>query len=120
MRHALVIGVSVLALAGCGGGATKPQAVPGGDAERGKRLIEHYGCGGCHEIGGVRRANANIGPTLEHFREKQVIAGKLRNTPDDVARWIMNPQKILPGNLMPDLGVRNDEARDIAAYLYGQ
>ena len=119
MRRALLIGLSALVLAGCGG-SNGPHIVSGGNADRGKQLIGHYGCGSCHEIGGVHGANGKVGPTLEHFREKRSIAGKLPNTPDDVARWIMHPQQIYPGNLMPDLGVKHDEARDIAAYLYGQ
>jgi cytochrome c len=119
MRRALIIGVSALALAGCGG-SQNARIVSGGDADRGKQLIEHYGCGSCHEIGGVDGANGKVGPTLEHFRDKRSIAGKLPNTPDAVARWIMHPQQIYPGNLMPDLGVENGEARDIVAYLYGQ
>lgn len=115
-----MIGAAILVLAGCGGKATSPQVVPGGDAQRGKQLIEHYGCGGCHQIAGVAHANGRVGPTLEHFRSKQVIAGKLANTPQEVERWIMHPQKIFPGNLMPELGIKHYEARDIAAYLYGQ
>jgi cytochrome c1 len=33
-------------------------------------------------------------------------------------KWIRNPQQIEPGTAMPDLGVSEDEAGDIAAYLY--
>ncbi len=42
----------------------------------------------------------------------------LRNTPDNLVRWIRDPQKIVPGNAMPALGIDNRDARDIAAYLY--
>jgi cytochrome c1 len=32
--------------------------------------------------------------------------------------WLRNPQKILPGNAMPDMQLTQEQARDIAAYLY--
>jgi cytochrome c1 len=32
-------------------------------------------------------------------------------------RWIRHPQGIVPGNVMPNLGVPEQEARDMAAYL---
>jgi cytochrome c1 len=46
------------------------------------------------------------------------IAGHLPNTPANLVRWIMHPQEVAPGTLMPDLGVPERQARDIAAYLY--
>lgn len=45
------------------------------------------------------------------------IAGKLSNTPENLVKWIMDPQDVDPGNAMPDLGVEEQRARDIAAYL---
>ena len=45
------------------------------------------------------------------------IAGVLRNTPDNLTRWIRDPQKIVPGNAMPDMGITEPEARDLAAFL---
>jgi cytochrome c2 len=116
-----VIAAFAFALSGCGGGApTQAQSVSGGNAENGKQLIEQYGCGGCHEIGGAKHADGRVGPTLEDFRDKEFIAAGLPNKPPDVERWIMHPQQILPGSFMPDLGVNRDQARDIVAYLYTQ
>jgi cytochrome c1 len=42
----------------------------------------------------------------------------LRNTPDNLTRWVRNPQQIVPGNAMPDMGLSEAEARDVTAYLY--
>ena len=42
----------------------------------------------------------------------------LRNTPANLVRWIREPQAVVPGNAMPDMGVSEADARDIAAYLY--
>ena len=42
----------------------------------------------------------------------------LRNSPANLVRWIRDPQGVVPGNAMPNMGVSDAEARDIAAYLY--
>jgi len=41
-----------------------------------------------------------------------------RNDPDRLITWITVPQSIVPGNAMPNMGVTDGQARDIAAYLY--
>ena len=39
------------------------------------------------------------------------------NGPDDVKRWIMNPQALKPGTAMPNLGLSDDDATKIVAFL---
>lgn len=46
------------------------------------------------------------------------IAGLLRNTPANMVTWLLDPQEIVPGNAMPDMGLSEEQARDITAYLY--
>jgi cytochrome c2 len=46
------------------------------------------------------------------------IAGVIRNTPDAMVYWLQNPQKVMPGGAMPNLGLDERSARDITAYLY--
>ena len=41
----------------------------------------------------------------------------LRNTPDNMTAWLRDPQKIVPNNAMPDVGLDEQQARDVAAYL---
>ncbi|HVV65939.1 MAG TPA: cytochrome c oxidase assembly protein [Rhizomicrobium sp.] len=96
--------------------AAKPAVV--GDAARGAGLIGYYGCGACHSIPGIAGADAMVGPPLDHFARRVYIAGVLRNTPDNLALWIHDPQAVIPGNVMPIMGVDKRDARDIAAYLY--
>jgi len=91
--------------------------VPGGDAGRGKDVIEHIGCGGCHAIPGIRGAGGRVGPPLAHFDQRRTVAGKLPNTPEALAHWIRVPQSVVPGNDMPNVGLSRREARDVAAYL---
>jgi cytochrome c1 len=46
-----------------------------------------------------------------------LIAGQIANTPEMMTRWIRNPQHVDPLTAMPNLGVTERDARDIAAYL---
>ena len=92
-------------------------AVPGGDADRGRAAMPLYGCGACHSIPGLPGANASVGPPLEGFANRQFIAGELANTADNLVLWIMDPQGVEPGTAMPNMGVTETDARDIAAYL---
>ena len=88
-----------------------------GDAARGQAMIVKYGCTSCHIVPGVR-GNGLVGPPLTHMARRGYIAGRLTNVPQRMIDWIRSPQKISPGNAMPDVGVTEKDARDIAAYLY--
>ncbi|MDQ6685763.1 MAG: c-type cytochrome, partial [Pseudomonadota bacterium] len=92
--------------------------VVGGDAKRGPALIVAYGCAACHTVPGVDGAIGNVGPPLTRIGDRTYIAGMLRNTPPNLVRWIRDPQGVVPGNAMPNMGVTEAQARDIAAYLY--
>ena len=87
------------------------------DARRGRKAIEQYACMTCHEIPGVVGANAPVGPPLRAIGTRGFIAGVLPNTPEDMVRWLRHPQAVSPKSAMPDLGVTERDARDIAAYL---
>ena len=115
----LVLGLA-LAAAGCGGTSNAPPVVQGGDPGSGKRLIERYGCGSCHRIPGVKGADGRVGPALDDFRDVRYIAGRIPNTPDNAIAWIVNPQQVEPGTIMPKLGVSGPQGRDIVAYLYSR
>ena len=89
-----------------------------GDAGRGRLALQRYSCGTCHEITGVSNAHGRVGPVLARLRDQAIIAGYLPNTLDNLVRWIRDPQSVAPGNAMPNLGVDEATARDMAAYLY--
>lgn len=107
-------------MAGCNAGkTTREVSVSGlGNAEHGRQLIESYGCGACHMIPGVHAARGMVGPPLFYFAERTMIAGELPNTPENLTRWIRHPRQVEPKTAMPDLGVTQNDANDIAAYLY--
>jgi cytochrome c1 len=92
--------------------------VQGGEPARGERALVQYGCGSCHVVPGVPAAEGRVGPPLTDFADRAYVAGRLRNEPAALVRWIRDPQGIEPGTAMPNLGVSEADARDIAAYLY--
>lgn len=95
-----------------------PPQVPGGDPQRGATSIERLGCGSCHVIPGISTARGTVGPPLTDFSHRGYIAGELPNNGPNLIRWIMDPKEVEPGTAMPDLGIGEAEARDIAAYLF--
>lgn len=86
-------------------------------AQRGAKLIAEVGCGSCHHIPGIKGADGLVGPPLHKMAKRTYIAGVLRNSPENMIRWIQNPQAVVPGNAMPDLGLTEKQAADITAYL---
>jgi cytochrome c len=114
----VVTGLAGLALLGGCSGRPPSRLVRGGDPDRGKEQIVAYGCGSCHVIPGVSGARGLVGPPLTQFAHRAYIAGEVPNNEDFLVQWISVPQSIEPGTVMPNLGVSNAQARDIAAYLY--
>src|SRR6476469_4362899 len=93
-------------------------AATGGDPSRGEAMFIQYGCGSCHAAKGVRTATGSVGPPMDGVATRAIIAGHLANTPDNMQRWIRDPQQVSPGTAMPDLSVGKQDARDITAFLY--
>jgi cytochrome c len=89
-----------------------------GDPSRGPAAFRKYGCHGCHAIPGVPEAQANAGPPLSGLQKRLVLAGEIPHTTDNLVDWIRHPKEHRPGTVMPDMGVTEDDARDMAAYLY--
>jgi len=90
----------------------------GGDPRRGEAMFIEYGCGSCHAMRNVRTAVGSVGPPLDGIAVRAIIGGHLANTPDNMQKWIRDPQHIAPGTAMPDLNVGERDARDITAFLY--
>ena len=88
-----------------------------GSPARGAELIAEKGCGACHMIPGVTGANGLVGPPLTLMGRRVFVAGLLRNTEQNLAAWVLDPQRIVPGNAMPSTDLTPAEAMDVAAYL---
>ncbi len=93
-------------------------ALTGGDARRGRVAINAHGCGSCHTIPGVRGADAVVGPPLTSMGSRAYVGGVMKNTPDNLVKWIQDPPAVDAKTAMPKLGVNESDARDIASYLY--
>jgi cytochrome c2 len=108
---ATAVAVWVTGVAGCSEDAKAAQLA------RAKRLIADN-CNGCHLVPGISGANGRVGPPLTGIATRQIIAGHFANTPDNMANWIEHPQKMLPGDAMPEMGLSHEQAETIATYLY--
>ena len=100
---------------------TQPESQPthAPDPERGIVALRQYGCATCHRIPGVVGADTPVGPPLAHLAPRRFIAGAVSNDADGLMRWLRDPQALHAGSAMPDLGVTDRDARDMAAYLVG-
>jgi mono/diheme cytochrome c family protein len=88
-----------------------------GDAARGKHALTQYGCHGCHRIDGIVGPDVHVGPPLHGFARRLTLPGARPQTQAQLVQWLREPQAMHPNTAMPDLGVNERDARDIAAYL---
>jgi cytochrome c2 len=108
--------VFALPLAACVPASPDPLD-PALHVERGRQLLERYHCGTCHSIPGVAASQGQLAASLGAYGRRSYIAGRVANEPAALARWIADPSSIVPGTLMPSMGVAPADARDMAAYL---
>ena len=85
--------------------------------EQAQITLRQYACDTCHIIGDMVGPYTHVGPSLENWHRRKFIAGVLPNTPDNLVRWIMDPQEVSAHTLMPDLNVTEPHARTMARYL---
>jgi cytochrome c1 len=97
--------------------ATAEELAAPPDRDRAVRALTQHACVACHVVPGLTGAQAHVGPTLEGIGRRRLIAGTLANTPENMALWLMQTQKVKPGTAMPQLGVAERDARDMAAFL---
>ena len=115
----LLLAILVLLGAACTQQEPKSEPKPdAGNPARGKQLVSQYGCASCHVIPGIDGPRGEVGPSLEHVAVRQLIALKLPNNLPNMMEYLQNPQLAGAQNVMPNLGMTPEEARDIAAYLY--
>ena len=94
------------------------ESAPGaGDAQRGQRALHLHACSSCHVIPGVVGADVHAGPPLRGMGRRGLIAGKLAHTPEQMVRWLRDPKSVDPLTAMPAVGIGEQDARDMAAYL---
>jgi len=92
--------------------------VTNADSVRGRLALARYECGVCHVIPGVPGAIGQVGPPLNSYAQHPYIAGKFPNEPETLVRWIADAPAMAPQTAMPAIAMSEQEARDMAAYLY--
>jgi cytochrome c len=114
------LALAALLLAGCTGRDLERDAarLTGGDPRQGRERLRRYGCGTCHTVPGIADARGLVGPPLAGIGSRVYIAGRLANSPDNLVKWIRYPREVDHGTAMPDVGIGDEDARHIAAYLY--
>jgi len=93
----------------------RPAAQPSTPGQaRGQQVFLSSPCVMCHRIRGTD-AGGRLGPDLTHVASRLTIAaGTLENTRGHLAGWVVDSQKIKPGNRMPP---NNLEPQDLHALL---
>jgi cytochrome c oxidase subunit II len=84
---------------------------------RGQEVFMRARCAGCHAIRGTE-ASGQLAPDLTHIASRSTLgAGTLPNTPENLAAWIRDPQRVKPGNQMPPNPVSDEDLQALVAYL---
>jgi cytochrome c oxidase subunit 2 len=92
-------------------------AVQNPDVRAGRSAFLSESCVNCHRVRGTP-AQGNYAPDLTHLMSRQTLAsGTVPNTPDNLRRWVTDPQYIKPGCLMPAFGLSDRKRDEIISYL---
>ena len=92
-------------------------AVENPDVRAGRSAFLSESCVNCHRVRGTP-AQGNYAPDLTHLMSRQTLAsGTVLNTPDNLRRWVTDPQNIKPGCLMPAFGLSDRKRDEITGYL---
>lgn len=94
-----------------------PPGLPTASVQAGRQATARYLCATCHVIPGLVSASSHVGPSLEGMGRRAFIGGVLPNTPENMVRWLKDPKQIAPLTAMPALGLTDQDARDISAFL---
>ena len=104
-----------------------PQPPPTGLAAQGATLFLSKTCIACHTIQGNPAAQGVIGPNLTHVASRStIVGGFLENNTQNISKWLHDPDKVKPGNVMareglpfnnPSFKLTDDDISKLIAYL---
>jgi cytochrome c oxidase subunit 2 len=87
-------------------------------AAKGLALFQQLSCVSCHAINGAAGAVARVAPDLTHVASrKQLGGGVSENTPENLRRWLKDPQAVKPGVLMPSYNLTDEQLDQLGAYF---
>lgn len=78
-------------------------------------------CLGCHAVSAVSPGGVAMGPNLTTFGDRNRVAGVLAHDKANVEKWVKNPEKVKPGNLMTGKygNLSDEEISAVADYILG-
>ncbi|BET67724.1 cytochrome c oxidase subunit II [Opitutales bacterium ASA1] len=83
----------------------------------GEEVFFRESCHTCHAVANTRAVARNA-PDLTHIGSRLTLgAGRVANSDENLARWILDPQTLKPGNLMPATPLDEDDLAALVAYL---
>jgi len=96
----------------------KPAAAPAdAAAAEGKAVYEANACVNCHRVQGTPSKGA-FGPDLTHVASRDTIAsGAIPNTPENLKKWIADPNEMKPGALMPAMRLNDHDLDAVTKYM---
>jgi cytochrome c oxidase subunit II len=84
---------------------------------RGRYLVERLPCANCHTIRGTQ-ASGRLGPDLTHVASRRTLAaGTMPNNRGHLSGWLLDPQSIKPGSLMPPTAMSSESLQAMLEYL---
>lgn len=109
--------IMIMVLAACDSPTLAPNVAGDDSIARGRDAALRHGCGACHAMPGIGWPRGTAGPGLERFAGQALIAGRLPNRPDMLARFVRDAPSLVPGSAMPAMPMSDRDAADIAAWL---
>ena len=95
----------------------QPSGDPPDTVRRGRDVFMQARCAGCHTVRGSDAAGQTA-PDLTHIASRSTLgAGSLPNTPDNLATWIRDSQRVKPGNQMPPNPLAAEDLEVLVSYL---
>ena len=97
---------------------SKDAVVPTDSAAiKGAVIFQTQTCASCHRIQGTT-ATSNVGPDLTHLASRtELLTGLMKNSEENLYKWISHPQQVKPGAHMPDFQYSKDTVNAIVGYL---
>ncbi|NML08002.1 c-type cytochrome [Sphingomonas sp. G-3-2-10] len=108
---------ALLLVTACEDPEIEPNMASSDSVARGRTAAQALGCGACHALPGIAWPRGRTGPSLEAFGNQAMIAGRLPNRPDTLARFVRDAPSLVPGTAMPAIAMTDAQAADLAAYL---
>ncbi|MCI0607020.1 c-type cytochrome [bacterium] len=87
----------------------------------GKAMFHSLGCRGCHKVSGV---GGNDGPDLTFVGQRDPALTPFQHVPPphNLTNWFKehfrNPSKVVPGSLMPALGLSEEQINLLTLYMF--